>query len=105
MAASNPAAPSTCTAAHGRAGRALAVALCAALLSAGGARAGVVRGVVRVGAVAAAHGLAPDPYAGHASALAVGRAPVRDLVTDAIVYVARLDAAADSALAHDPSGH
>jgi len=69
------------------------------------AEAGVVRGVVRVGAAAKAPGDLPNPYAGHASAMPMGHAPVRDLVTDAIVYVARLDAATDSALTHDPSGH
>ncbi len=69
------------------------------------ARAGVVRGTVRLAAAARPPALGPNPYAGHASALPMGHAPVRDLVTDAVVYVARLDAAADSALAHDPSGH
>jgi hypothetical protein len=39
-----------------------------------------------------------------ALALACLACPLRGLVSDAIVYVARLDATADSALAHDPSG-
>lgn len=88
-----------------------AAALCAAALAAPGspaarpAAAGVIRGTVRLAAPARAPGYAPDPYAGHAGAMAGGHAPARGLVSDAVVYVARLDPAADSALAHDPSGH
>jgi plastocyanin len=77
----------------------------AAALTAHAAQAGVIRGTVRLDAVARTPAYAPDPYAGHAGALPAVRPPARGLVGDAVVYVARLDAAVDSALTRDPSGH
>jgi len=87
------------------AGFVTAACVLAGLLASAPARAGVIRGFVRIAPAAPAAPYAPNPYAGHASALATGRAPTHGLVTDAIVYVTALDAKADSALKRDPSGH
>ena len=79
--------------------------LLAVVLPPAPARAGVIRGVVRVAPAAPAATYAPNPYAGHASALPMGRPLAHGQVTDAIVYVTALDAKADSVLRRDPSGH
>ena len=84
---------------------AYALVLAAALVASAPAHAGVIHGVVRVAPAPKAAGYAPNPYAGKTSAMPMGRPPTHGLVTDAIVYLTSLDAKADSALRHDPSGH
>lgn len=81
------------------------LALVAALAVAREAHAGVIKGNVRMAPAPPAAAYAPNPYAGKASALPMGHALAHGLVSDAIVYVTNLDAQADSALRHDPSGH
>jgi plastocyanin len=70
----------------------------AALVSAAPATAGVIRGSIRT-PPAVAPAPAMNAYPGRASALPGGRAPERGRVTDAVVYLARIPAAAESVLA------
>jgi plastocyanin len=74
----------------------------AALAAAAPATAGVIRGVVRVPGSAAPAPPAMNAYPGRASALPGGRAPARGLVTDAVVYLAKIPAVAESAMAQMP---
>jgi plastocyanin len=79
----------------------LALVLLMVLVGAAPARAGVIRGTVRTPAAPA-----PTPvmnaYPGRAGAMAGGMVPVRGLATDAVVYIARIPAEAESALARSP---
>ena len=74
-------------------------------LSTSGLEAGVIRGFVRVPPASGTAAYTPNPYPGRVSALPGRHDPVRGLATDAVVYLARLDPAADSSLTADPSGH
>ncbi len=64
------------------------------------ARAGVIRGMVHVSSAVAARSIAPNPYPGRAASLPGLHGTMRGAVTDAVVYVERVPAAAESALAH-----
>lgn len=66
------------------------------------AAAGTIRGIVRVPGVASTPAPAMNAYPGRAGAMAGMRGPARGRVTDAIVYVAKVPAAAESALARAP---
>lgn len=72
-----------------------------AALAAAPATAGVIRGVIRVPA-SAPPAPATNAYPGRANALPGGAAPARGLVTDAVVYLARIPAATESALVRTP---
>jgi plastocyanin len=76
----------------------LTLVVLAALVGTAPATAGVIRGSIRTPPATA-----PSPtmnaYPGRASALPGGRAPERGRVTDAVVYLARIPAAAESTLA------
>lgn len=76
----------------------LTLVLLAVLTCAMPARAGVIRGTVRTSGT-----VAPAPvmnaYPGRASAMPGGMMPVHGLVTDAVVYIARIPAEAESTLA------
>jgi plastocyanin len=78
--------------------RAAAALVAATLASSAPAGAGVIRGELRAPAAAA-----PAPmmnaYPGRAGALPGGRHPARGRVGDAVVYIAKIPAAAESALA------
>lgn len=79
----------------------LVLALFAALASVAPANAGVIRGCIRTPA-SAAPAPAMNAYPGRASALPGRRTPERGRVTDAVGYLARIPAAAESALASTP---
>jgi plastocyanin len=79
----------------------LAPALIAILAGSAPASAGVIRGTLRAPA-AAVPGPAMNAYPGRADALPGSIAPARGRVTDAVVYLARIPAAAESALAATP---
>jgi len=80
--------------------RSLALLILAALVATP-ATAGVIRGSIRVPASAA-----PSPtmnaYPGRANSLPGRTGPARGLVTDAVVYLARIPAAAETALVRSP---
>lgn len=85
----------------------LALALLLGLASAtaaAGAGAGVIRGTIRTPTPAA-----PAPtmnaYPGRANAMAGGMAPVRGRAADAVVYIVRIPAEAESTLARAPEPH
>jgi hypothetical protein len=73
-----------------------ATCLTIVLFVAAPASAGVVRGVVHVPSVSSDAGAALNAYPGRASSLPGSHGPHRGLVTDAVVFVERLPAAADS---------
>ena len=64
--------------------------------------AGTIRGTLGVPAVSA--GVSANPYPGRASALPGRHDPAHGLVTDAVIYVEKIPARAESLLADDPSG-
>jgi plastocyanin len=66
------------------------------------AQAGVIRGVVHAAALAPAAGGAAA-YSGMANSMPGMHAPVRGLASDAVVYVERVSAAADSAIGRTPA--
>jgi len=66
------------------------------VLAAVPADAGVLRGVVHVPSVAGDEDTAMNPYPGRASSMPGMHAPKRGAVTDAVVFVEKLPAAADS---------
>ncbi len=63
------------------------------------AHAGAVRGVVRVPVLAERAEADPPAYPGRASAMPMAHEPERGRVTDAVLYLERIEPAADSALA------
>jgi plastocyanin len=75
--------------------------LLAALASAAPASAGVIRGSIRTPGTSTP-APAMNAYPGRAGALPGRSAPVRGRVTDAVIYVARIPAAAESGLARAP---
>src|SRR5580765_1870629 len=72
------------------------VLLTVALFAAAPASAGVVSGTVRVPGGSGESGAELNAYPGRASSLPGAHGPHRGLVTDAVVFVERLPAAADS---------
>lgn len=78
-----------------------ALVLLAALASATPATAGVIRGSLQLPAVAA-RAPAMNAYPGRAGAMPGHSVPARGLVADAVLYLARIPAAAESALAGMP---
>lgn len=72
--------------------------LCLALPALGG----TIRGTIRVPGAASAPAPAMNAYPGRAGAMAGMRGPARGRVTDAVVYVVKIPASAESALARAP---
>jgi plastocyanin len=72
------------------------------LLLAHASEAGTITGTLRVPAVSS--GVSANPYPGRASALPGRHDVPHGLVTDAVVYVDKLSAKAESLVAGDPSG-
>lgn len=81
--------------------RRLDLLVLATLVVAAPASAGIIRGTIHTPA-AAAPAPAMNAYPGRASALPGRSAPARGRVTDAVIYLAKIPAAAESTLAQTP---